>query len=177
MLADYGDLFCLCRMGDDLGFKSSTLLKPATIREHILPQYRRVVGAAHKAGKPFLLHSCGKIFSLMDDLIGVGINAKHSNEDGICPYDEWITRYSDRIGLFGGIDVDLLCREAPGHIYDDVLAKGTSYRAAARGYALGSGNSIPDYVPVEGYLAMIRAAKEIRRREGGNADQILTATV
>jgi uroporphyrinogen decarboxylase len=27
---------------------------------------------------------------------------------------------------------------------------------------LGSGNSIPDYVPVEGYLAMVETAREIR---------------
>jgi uroporphyrinogen decarboxylase len=30
------------------------------------------------------------------------------------------------------------------------------------GFALGSGNSIPDYVPVEGFLAMNRAANEFR---------------
>lgn len=30
------------------------------------------------------------------------------------------------------------------------------------GVAFGSGNSIPDYVPVEGYLAMINAVREYR---------------
>jgi uroporphyrinogen decarboxylase len=28
------------------------------------------------------------------------------------------------------------------------------------GYALGSGNSIPDYVPLENYKALLRAALE-----------------
>ena len=46
-----------------------------------------------------------------------------------------------------------------------MLERGTKYRRLARGYALGSGNSIPDYVPVEGYLAMIRAAQAIRTRD------------
>ena len=27
----------------------------------------------------------------------------------IAPFAQWIERYNDRIGLFGGIDVDLLC--------------------------------------------------------------------
>lgn len=36
---------------------------------------------------------------------------------------------------------------------------------SARGYALGSGNSIPDYVPTENYLAMIRAAQALRQGE------------
>jgi uroporphyrinogen decarboxylase len=35
----------------------------------------------------------------------------------------------------------------------------------ANGYALGTGNSIPDYVPVEGYLAMLRAAQQLRAEE------------
>lgn len=39
------------------------------------------------------------------------------------------------------------------------------YKATARGFALGSGNSVPDYVPQDGYEAMVRAAQEIRARE------------
>jgi uroporphyrinogen decarboxylase len=39
------------------------------------------------------------------------------------------------------------------------------FRAQARGFALGSGNSIPDYVPVDGYLAMIRAGQALRTEE------------
>ena len=101
----------------------------------------------------------------MDDVIALGINAKHSNEDAIAPYDEWITRYNAHIGLLGGIDVDLLCQKAPAEITNDVYEKGRRFRAAARGYALGSGNSIPDYVPVDGYLAMIEGANRIRSEE------------
>jgi hypothetical protein len=46
-----------------------------------------------------------------------------------------------------------------------VYEKGRRFRTLARGYALGSGNSIPEYVPVEGYLAMIEAAQRIRSEE------------
>ena len=35
----FGDAFAVCRFGDDLGFKTSTLLSPGTIRQHVLPQY------------------------------------------------------------------------------------------------------------------------------------------
>lgn len=111
-----------------------------------------------------VLHSCGKIFAIMDDVIALGIDAKHSNEDNIAPFDRWISLYGDRIGLLGGIDVDLLCLKTPAEIMDDVYEKGIRFRAAAQGYALGSGNSIPEYVPVEGYLAMIEAVQKIRER-------------
>jgi uroporphyrinogen decarboxylase len=166
-LERYGDIFCVCRFGDDLGFKTSTLVSPATIRQHILPQYRRVIDLIKGKGKPFLWHSCGKIFSVMEDAIALGIDAKHSNEDAIAPFEAWIARYGDRIALLGGIDVDLICQSEPHAVFDLVVERGRKYRALANGYALGSGNSIPEYVPVEGYLAMVRAVQHLRRREIG----------
>lgn len=154
--------FAVCRFGDDLGYKAGLLTAPATVRQHIIPQYRRLIRLIHDAGKPLIWHSCGNIFEVMDDVIDAGIDAKHSNEDVIAPFDEWIGRYSDRIALFGGIDMDLLCREKPDRIREKVIEDGRRFRDSARGYALGSGNSIPRYVPVDGYLAMIEGVKALR---------------
>ena len=164
-LERHSDTFAVCRFGDDLGFKNSTLTSPVTIRRHIIPQYKRVIDLIKSQGKPFLLHSCGNIFSVMEDIIAVVIDAKHSNEDVIAPFDEWIRLYGNRIGLFGGIDVDLLCIKPPDEVFRSVVEQGMRYRSSTKGFALGSGNSIPDYVPVDGYLAMIEAAKHIREVE------------
>jgi len=165
VIEKYSDIFVFFRMGDDLGHKTSTLLDPDIIRQLILPQYKKVIDLVHRSGKKFLLHSCGNIFSLMDDIINLGIDAKHSNEDQIAPFPVWIEKYSDRIGLFGGFDLNLLVLEKPETVYQAVLEQGTLFRRTANGYGLGSGNSIPEYIPVEGYMAMIEATIEIRRRE------------
>lgn len=165
MVQRYSDIFVFFRMGDDLGFRTSTLLAPDTIREHILPQYKRVIDIVHRGNKRFLLHSCGNIFSIMDDILALGIDAKHSNEDAIAPYTEWINRYGNSIGLFGGIDMNNIILNSPEDVYRQVVEDGTLFRSMAKGYGLGSGNSIPDYVPVEGFLAMVEGVKEIRRRE------------
>jgi uroporphyrinogen decarboxylase len=163
MVRWYGDLFVFYRMGDDLGFKTATLLEPDTIRTHILPQYKRVIDIVHKGGKKFLLHSCGNIFEIMDDIISLGIDAKHSNEDEIAPFEKWIELYSDRIGLFGGIDVNTLCLNSYDDVYKAVFEKGRKFRDMAKGYGIGSGNSIAEYVPVEGFQAMIDAVNELRK--------------
>lgn len=168
MIRRYGDLFAVYRMGDDLGFKTSTLLEPDTFRKHLFPQYKRIINMIHRQGKKFLLHSCGNIFPLMEDLIRLGIDAKHSNEDQIAPFDEWIRLYGNRIAFFGGIDVNTLCLGSYEEIYEKVLEDALRFRHEAKGWALGSGNSIAEYVPVEGYQAMLDAAGEIRRREKTN---------
>jgi uroporphyrinogen decarboxylase len=161
-LNEFGDIYAVCRFGDDLGFKSSTLLPPDDIRKHIIPQYKNIVEAVHNAEKPFILHSCGCIFDVMDDVIeNVGIDAKHSNEDAIAPFSKWVTDYGDKIGNFGGIDMDILCQKTA----DEIKAYTINILESSAGHggiAIGSGNSIPDYVPAEGYMAMINTVRQFR---------------
>lgn len=161
-LDEFSDVFCVCRFGDDLGFNTMTLLSTEDIRAHILPQYRRITDMVHAKGKPFLLHSCGNLFKVFDSIISeANINAKHSNEDGIAHFSVWVEKYGDKIGNFGGIDTDVLCRKTPQEIREYVLDCLERVKGHG-GIAFGSGNSIPDYVPTEGYLAMVDTVREWR---------------
>lgn len=160
-IGSFGDSYCVMRFGDDLGYADSTLLPHDDIRQLIIPQYTRIINAVHRAGKPFLLHSCGKIFDIMDDLIIAGIDAKHSNEDKIAPFPVWVTKYGDRIGNFGGIDMNCLCymdkRQLREYI-SDIFEKCTGHG----GFAFGTGNSIADYIPADSYINMIEIVRELR---------------
>jgi uroporphyrinogen decarboxylase len=159
---EFSDIYCVLRFGDDLGFKSNTLLKEEDIRTHIIPQYRNIIEIVHQKGKPFLLHSCGYIFGIMDDLIRIArIDAKHSNEDQIAPFYTWVEKYGDQIGNFGGIDTDAVCRLTYPEM-KEYITKVVAQCKGHGGFAFGSGNSIPDYVPVEGYLNMVRIFRSIR---------------
>ena len=160
-LAEYGDLFAVCRFGDDLGFKTTTLIAPEDIREHVIPQYRRVIDLVHRSGKPFLLHSCGAIFNVMEDLIQAGINAKHSNEDQIAPFPEWVERYGSRIGNFGGVDTGVICSisevDIPSYVRDVVeRCKGHG------GCAFGTGTAVANYTSPERYAQMVQTARRLR---------------
>jgi uroporphyrinogen decarboxylase len=163
MLANHADSFAVCRFGDDLGFRSSTLISPTDIRRHILPQYKRVVDLVHAHDKPFLLHSCGRIYEVMDELIeGVGIDAKHSNEDAIDTFDVWVDRYGDRIGNFGGIEMDIMTLNTPDEVkayVHKLLAK----IEGQGGIAIGTGNQISSYTAPENWIAMCDAVREWRR--------------
>lgn len=161
-MKEFGDIYCVLRFGDDMGYKSNTLLSTDDIKELILTQYKPIVDLVHSYNKPFLLHSCGKIFSVMDELIdNVGIDAKHSNEDQIAPFPVWVEKYGDRIGNFGGADVDAVCGFSKPELKEyilDIIGKCRHHG----GFAFGTGNSIPDYVPTENYLDMIQIVREYR---------------
>ena len=83
--------------------------------------------------------------------------AGHSYEDNIEPVEKFYPRYKDRIAVLGGIDLDFVCRSAPDEVFE---RSRNMVESAASGYALGSGNSIPEYVPIENYMAMIAAVYE-----------------
>ncbi len=150
-----------CIDNDDWGFKTHTMLSPSRMRQHVFPWHRQIVEAVHEAGKPVILHSCGHFERVIDDIIDLGIEGRHSYEDNILPVEQAYECYHDRFAVMGGIDVDFLCRAAPEEIYARAQAL-LQQTAASGGYALGSGNSIPDYVPDESYFAMIRPALEMR---------------
>ena len=141
-------------MGDDLGFVSGTFVSPKVLREKFLPQMRKIVDLTHAVGKLFVLHSCGNMYAVMDDLIMMGIDAKHSYEDKIMPVEKVHEKWGSKIGIIGGVDMDLLAKGT-----EDEVRKRTREiidLCAPRGrYVLGTGNSVANYVPLPNYLAMI----------------------
>jgi len=147
---------------DDWGYKTQPMLSPDDMREYVVPWHRKIAAAAHSAGKPAIMHSCGNLKTLMDDIIDdIGYDAKHSYEDLILPVEESYEQYGRRIAILGGLDLDFVIRSEPEAVYR--RAKAMLERSADRGgYALGTGNSVPEYVPEEHYFAMISAVTEGR---------------
>jgi uroporphyrinogen decarboxylase len=146
--------------GDDMGFRSGTLISPADLRTYCLPWHKRFAAMAHGKGIPYYLHSCGNVTAVMEDLIeDVGIDGKHSFEDAILPVEEFQAQFGVRIAVLGGLDVHILAHSAPEGVRQKTRELIEVCGRRGR-YAIGSGNSIPSYVPVENYLAMVDEALE-----------------
>ncbi len=93
-------------------------------------------------------------YDIIDDM---KYDAKRSYEDNIQPLEEIYERWGGQIAILGWIDVDFICRSTPEEVFNRFCAM-LERTAGRSGYALGSGNSIPYYVPEENYFAMIAAA-------------------
>jgi len=140
---------------DDMGFRTGTMISPDDMREFVLPGHKRMAELSHTAGRPYLLHACGNLCQIMDDLIDdVKIDAKHSFEDTIEDVIEDKSLYGDKIALLGGIDVDFLCRASEEDVRERVRRTLEACMPGG-GYCLGSGNSVANYIPVDNYLAMM----------------------
>lgn len=151
---------------EDMGFNRSLMFSPAWMRKWLIPHLQEIAAACHQHGKPFLLHSCGQIDALMEDLIEtVGIDARHSFQDNVEPVEEVYRKYRDRISILGGVDVDLLARGTPEQVRRrtreilDACAPGG-------GFCMGSGNSLPNFIQVKNYYAMLEETRKWNEEHG-----------
>jgi uroporphyrinogen decarboxylase len=140
---------------DDMGFRSGPLISPKAMRKFVLPGHKRLAQLSHTAGRYYILHSCGKLDSIMDDLIeDVKIDGKHSYEDTILDVRDAKALWGDRISILGGIDMDFLCRADEMAIRQRVRDT-LEICHPSGGYCLGTGNSVANYIPLDHYLAML----------------------
>ena len=148
---------------DDMGFKGGTLISPADIREFCLPGQTMVAKMAHDAGRLCILHSCGKLDDIWDDIIDdCKMDGKHSFEDTIEDVRDLKKTYGKRITLLGGIDVDFLCRSDEAAIRNRVRST-LDICSEGGGYLLGTGNSVANYIPLDNYLVMVDEGRRWRR--------------
>lgn len=151
-----------CISNDDWGFNTQTLLSPSQMERWIFPWHKQIADVIHDSGKPAILHSCGMIYPVFDRITDyLKYDAKHSYEDSILPVEDAWEQYHRSIAVLGGIDVNFMIMESEEAVYR--RSREMLERTAEEGsFALGTGNSVPDYMPLGSYVAMLRAAWDMR---------------
>lgn len=141
---------------DDLGFKTGPFLSPADLKRWVMPWLKKFSRVAHDHGKLFILHSCGNHFNnevidlLIDD---VKVDVLHSFQDVILPVDKALEKYGHRMAMAGGVDIDVLCRSNEKLLREYV--SDMIKNCAGKKWALGTGNTVANYIPIENYLIML----------------------
>lgn len=146
-------------MSDDLAHSHGLLVSPVVYRRYVFPWYKKIGEVLADAGLPFIFHSDGRLWEVLDDLADCGMSGIHPFEPKAMDIVEVKRRYGDRFCLFGNIDLDYtLTRGSVAEVEAQVKQK-ISQLAPGGGYGLAASNSIPDYVNPENYRAMVMAAK------------------
>jgi uroporphyrinogen decarboxylase len=144
---------------DDIAFTEGLLVSPDTLHEYFFPWLKRIGDLAREANKPLLYHTDGLLWDVMEDIIACGVDALHPIEPKAMDIAEVKQRYGERLCLLGNVDVDTLARGTREDIRRIVKAnvERVGYNG---GYCIGSGNSIPEYVKYDNYLALLEASRD-----------------
>jgi len=156
---------CYPRVGalwisDDLAYTSGPMLNPRLYRRWVFPGYRKMKAICQAHDLPFLLHSDGMLWPVMDDLLEIGFNGLQPIEPKAMDIGEVKRRVGDRICLIGNVDLDYpLSRGTPDDV-DRAVIEVIRMAAAGGGFCLGSSNTVTHYVPLDNYVAMLEACRK-----------------
>lgn len=146
--------------GDDYAYRTAPIMSPAHFDTFILPYLVEIVDATHACGVPFIKHTDGYIWPILDAMVDAGIDAIDPIEP-IAGMDigQVKAKYGDRIAVVGNVDCTELLprgtREEVIHAVKETLAK-----ASVRGgHILASSNSIHPAVNPANYRTMLDAAR------------------
>ena len=156
-----GDLFDGFFFGNDFGTQQSLICGPRHFERFILPWFRKFTEQGHQHGYQVVLHSCGSVYCVIEQLIEAGVDCLHPLQARArdMEAERLAAKFKGRLAFLGGIDVqELLTRGTPEQIREDV-------RRVKR--ALGpnlivspSHEAILPNVPPENVAAMADAARE-----------------
>jgi len=148
---------------DDLCYNSGPVVSPRTYGKYVYPWYVRIVARCHEAGMPVGFHSDGDLTRLLPDLVACGFDCIHPFEPPLNDIVAVKRAWGHRISVAGNIDLrGPLSRGTPGEVEAEVREKAAAL-APGGGWLLGSSNSIPDFVPVENYKALLTAGLKYGR--------------
>ncbi len=150
--------------GDDYAGNVGPFMSPGHFRTLFYPGLKRVAGGFKDLGLPFIKHSDGNLWPIIDMMVDSGISCL----DPIDPQAgmnlaDVKARFGDRVAVKGNVDcADVLVYGTLDEVTEatkEALRQG----APGGGYILSSSNSIHSSVNPENYAAMLAALKEYGR--------------
>ncbi len=142
---------------DDIAINTGLFVSPQVYRTYLFPWMKKIGDLCKQYDIPFIYHTDGDIWAVLDDLKACGVNALQPIEPQAMDIVELKQKRGKEFCLVGNVDVDLLARGHKEQIMEQVKRL-LKHVAPGGGYCLGSGNTVPEYVPVENYVTMIETA-------------------
>ena len=104
-----------------------------------------------------IFHSDGNIWDVIEDIIDAGFWGLHPIDPKAMDINEVKKRYGDKIALVGNTDLEFPLGTGKPEDVDQWIRQRIHDLAPGGGYVVSSGNSVPEYVPLENYKAMLLA--------------------
>jgi len=140
--------------GDDWGQQHGLQMGPKCWRECILPHLERMYGVVRRAGKFQMIHSCGDVDEVFEDLIAAGLNCFNPFQPEVMDVYALLPQYRGRLAFHGGMSTQ---RTLPFGSVEDVRAETRRLLqlGAEGGYIFAPAHDVEGDVPLENMLAMI----------------------
>jgi len=144
--------------GDDWGQQKGLQMGGELWRRFILPVLEKMYGLVRQSDKFVMIHSCGDVHELFDDLVDIGLNCFNPFQPEVMDIFEIFPRYKGRLAFHGGLSTQ---RTLPFGTPDDVRkeTKRLLELGAEGGYIMAPAHDMEGDVPLENMLAAIETVQ------------------
>jgi uroporphyrinogen decarboxylase len=145
--------------GDDYGQQTGLIMSPDMWRKYIKPGLAQMFGRIRSAGKIAALHSCGDISLILDDLVDIGLNVYQTVQPEIYDLKKLKAQYGTNLSFWGAISTQRTLPYVKPKELRQIVQDTISVLGKGGGYIAGPTHQVPDDVPVENIIELIRVLK------------------
>ena len=140
--------------GDDWGQQTGLQMGSPIWHEFIFPELKRMYSAVRQGGKKIMIHSCGKVDDLFDDLVDIGVNCFNPFQPEVMDVFDIMKKYKGRLAFYGGLSTQKIL---PYGSVEDVknAAEELLQAGMGGGYIFAPAHAVEGDVPLENMLAFI----------------------
>lgn len=149
-------------VANDMGMNGRTLISPAQLREFFLPSLNKQIQTWKAAGGRILLHSCGNIDAILEDLADMGIDAINNIQvNAGMDLASTKKRIGDRVTIVGNVDATgIMCQNDKAKI-SDAIREVIDTAGQDGALIIATDHSFHEGIPSENVIYFLEEAKNL----------------
>ena len=90
---------------DDLGTQNELFFSPETFKLLFKPFYKKLADELHSRGMKFFMHSCGRVYKIVPELIDAGIDVFQFDQPELSGSKVWAEEFGHKAAFYCPVDI------------------------------------------------------------------------